>query len=84
MKGDVNMKINGEAVIGEQFAYDGCHKIYIIEDLEDKAEAIEDGYMLLPINQLEEAYENSCGLKFISNWSLTKKYVAQFEEADFE
>ena len=25
------MKINGSEVIGEFFAYDGCHKIYICE-----------------------------------------------------
>lgn len=30
------MKINNKEVIGKQFAYDGCHKIYIIEDLQDK------------------------------------------------
>lgn len=37
------MKINGHVVVGKEFAY--CHKIYIIEDEEDKKEAI-DGYTI--------------------------------------
>lgn len=26
------MRINGIQVVGNSFAYDGCHKIYIIEN----------------------------------------------------
>lgn len=26
------MKINGKEVIGKSFAYDNCHKIYVLED----------------------------------------------------
>lgn len=29
------MKINGKEVLGTKFAYDGCHRIYIIEDDKD-------------------------------------------------
>lgn len=78
------MKINGiEVVTNGKFAYDGCHKIYIIEDEENEEEA-SDGYKILPIEKLKETYENSCELKFIHNWNLDKTYVAQFEEAVFE
>jgi len=73
------MKINGQVVVGKEFAYDGCHKIYIIEDEEDKKEAI-DGYTILPISLLKKTYENSCSLRFIHNWKLNKTYVLQFEE----
>lgn len=66
------------------FAYDGCHKIYIIEDKEDREQAKEFGYSFYPISNLQCAYENSCELKFINNWKLDKTYVGQFENATFE
>lgn len=79
------MKINGQTVVGKSFAYDGCHKIYVIETLEEMEEALETGYSILSIDQLEQTYENSCSLRFISNWALTKRYVGQFdEEVEFE
>lgn len=77
------MKINGIEVKGNKFAYDGCHKIYVIEDVEDEKMA-KDGYKIYPIEALEEIYRRSCSLRFIHNWKLTKTYVAQFEEAIFE
>lgn len=78
------MKINGKETNAKQFAYDGCHKIYIIEDENDLNKAKEIGYNILDIKELKETYLNSCELRFISNWKLTKKYVRQFEEAVFE
>ena len=77
------MQINNIEVIGDCFAYDGCHKIYILESEKDKKEAIEIGYDILPLYRLESTFRNSCGLQFISNWSLDKQYVGQFEEAIF-
>ena len=77
------MIINGQKVIGKQFAYDGCHKMYIIEDSEDLDNALNYNYDILPIEKLEQTYENSCELKFIHNWKLDKCYVAQFENAEF-
>lgn len=78
------MLINGKEVVGKQFAYDGCHKIYIIEDENDYEKADELGYNIYNIEDIEEAYNNSCELKFISNWKLNKDYIKQFEEARFE
>lgn len=78
------MKINNLEVIGKYFAYDDCHKIYIIEDEKDLQEAKEIGYTILPIKEIEETYNNSCELKFINNWKLDKFFVKQFEEANFE
>mgnify|MGYP003292173738 CR=1 FL=1 len=74
------MKINGTEIKGNKFAYDNCHKIYIIEDNEDIEQANEYGYKIYDIKDLESAYENSCDLRFISNWKLDKSYVEQFEE----
>ena len=75
------MKINNQLIKAKHFAFDGCHKIYLIESEADKEDAIATGYDIYPISQLRDSYESSCGLRFISNWQLTKKYVSQFEES---
>ena len=63
----------------DKFAYDGCHKIYIIESEADEAEAKSYDYEIYPIEKPKSAWGNSCSLKFISNWKLTKQFVSQFE-----
>jgi hypothetical protein len=96
--GDLRMKINGKEVTAKKFAFEGCHKIYIIDTPEEEAQALKYGYDIYPIEEIKEAYEGSCSLKFISNWPLDDKdiegtskrktpfvsYVAQFENATFE
>lgn len=77
------MTINGETTTAKQFAYDGCHKLYLIEDDEDYQEA-KLGYDIIPIAYIRHKWNESCGLQFISNWKLTQRYVEQFEEACFE
>jgi hypothetical protein len=76
------MKINGIEIDSQEFAYDGCHKIYLIETEADKTEAKEGGYEILPIEELEDTFNSSCGLEFISTWSL-ETIVPQFEKAEF-
>ena len=81
------VKINGIDVVGDKFMYDGCHKIYIIENDEDLQVAYNYGYNdndLHDISEIEEIYNNSCSLRFIENFKLDKYYVRQFENADFE
>jgi hypothetical protein len=78
------MKLNGIKVVGKEFAYDGCHKIYIIEDENDLKDALECGYDILPISELLTQYNRSCELRFISNWKLTIRYVGQFEKLNIE
>ena len=77
------LEINGKTVIGECFAYEGCHKIYICENQEDIEKAKKIGYNILDISEIEDVYNKSCELKFIRNWALTKLYVSQFENAEF-
>lgn len=78
---DKIIKINGTKIkTNGFFAYDNCHKIYIIEDSKDTKEAKEIGYDIYSIEDLQNAYENSCPLRFISNWKLDKQYIKQFEE----
>ena len=78
------MKVNGIDVVGDAFAYDGCHKIYVCECQSDKEEAKEIGYEIIGIEYLEEVWSNSCSLRFIYNWELSEHYVGQFEDAEFE
>jgi hypothetical protein len=78
------MKINNKEVKGSSFAYDNCHKIYIIEDDSDEVAAKKLGYQIYNLKYLKSSYENSCSLKFIYNWKLNIVYVNQFEEAIFE
>jgi hypothetical protein len=77
------MTINGTQIKAKQFAWDGCHKIYLINTDEDKKTFLEYGYDLFPISELEEAYNESCSLRFISNGDLSQEVVSQFQDATF-
>lgn len=78
------MTINGQQTKATHFAYDDCHKIYILESENDREEARSAGYDILPIKELEETFNDSCGLQFISSWDLSKHFVDQFQDAEFE
>ena len=60
-----------------RFAYDGCHKIYIIESDEQEQRAREYNYQILPIEELEDKFYNSCELRFINFWDLSKTALIQ-------
>lgn len=77
------MKINGTEIVSNgKFAWDECHKIYILEDKYDESDAIERQFCILPIDKLEETWNKSCPLRFIRTWKL-KSIVPQFEDAVF-
>ena len=78
------MKINEIEVNAKWFAYDGCHKIYTIKNKRQMKDAENHNYTIYPIELIENVYQHSCGLKFISSWDLKKHYVRQFEKAVFE
>lgn len=78
------MEINGIKTDAKVFAYDGCHKIYLIESEKDEKEALRFGYKILSIKELEKTFDNSCELRFIHDWQLNKSFVNQFEEANFK
>lgn len=78
------MRINDVEVKGISFAYEGCHKIYICESLDDVAEAHGYGYIILPLNKLKDTFDSACDLRFIRNWKLDVSYVSQGEGARFE
>lgn len=73
--------INGRTSAATQFAWDGCHKIYLVENEVGLRNV--DGYDLYPIARLAKAWGDSCGLRFISPADLdSPDYVKQFEDAD--
>ena len=82
--------INEKEVKGDRFVWDNCHKIYIIEDDNDLVDCMErwgtlvNGTDIFDITEIERIYDNSCSLRFISNWKLDTKYVGQFEDATFK
>jgi len=80
----MKMKINNKIINDKYFGYDGCHKIYIIEDPQDEAEAKSYGYEIMKIEELKDVYETSCELRFIYNWKLTECYAGQYTYANIE
>ena len=77
------MLINGIPANQKLFAYDNDYKIYLLDDIDDVAEAIKLGYQIKNIELLERVYEESCELRFISNWKLSISYAIQYEKAIF-
>ena len=74
-------------VHADMFAFDGCHKIYLITSSKDESEALDYGYELRGVNELPEAYEQSCGLRFISFWDVENikgNLVPQCFDAEIE
>ena len=64
----------------DKFFYDGCHKIYLIEDDDDIEDMYDNGWEdndIYSIDELEEILLNSCPLVFIHNVKLTKDYLTQ-------
>lgn len=81
---DDSVEVNGILSYAKEFAYDGCHKIYLLDEEEQRAQMVEYGYEFYPIADLQSAFDNSCSLRFISNCSLTIQYVKQFEFEESE
>ena len=77
------MLINGIPANQKLFAYDDHYKIYLLDDIDDVAEAVKLGYQIKNIELLEKVYEESCELRFISNWKLSIFYAIQYEKAIF-
>lgn len=48
------------------FGYDGCHKIYVAESPAEIHSLESLGYKILPMNELEKTFAESCYLRFIS------------------
>lgn len=69
---EVTQKITKIEKSGHFLAFDGCHKIYIVTDPEEASEASEGGYDLYPSSDIVDLIDRSCGLVFVSYWSLNE------------
>lgn len=79
------LHINDQKITAKKFAWDTCHKIYLIDTKKDEKTYLEYEYELFPIEELEDAYARSCSLRFISHGNLDlPNVVNQFETAVFE
>lgn len=80
---DGTLNINGEVVEATEFAYDGCHKIYLIMFGGDRGLMLECGYTeddIYPVEMLPEVWEATCPLRFISSADLSLHYVEQCDQ----
>ena len=82
--------INGKEIKGIGFVYDGCHKIFVVEndDLQDIYEKWGENETIYPLEEIEQKYNESCSLRFVYSWKVDDehfvKYVSQFENANFK
>jgi|8_EtaG_2_1085327.scaffolds.fasta_scaffold02584_18 hypothetical protein len=67
------MKINNIEIKDNYFAFDTCHKIYILNNQNEMYQAIELGYEIKEIKDIVKTYNKSCSLKFINYWNLKRK-----------
>jgi hypothetical protein len=78
------MKINDIEIKHTMFAYDDCHKIYLIDDFQKK-EALDKDYNIYDIKDIANVYMSSCELRFINIWESFKTIIPQFSEVvDFD
>ncbi len=78
------MKVNGKTIRGIGFAYNGCHKFYILANMNEWKTAKEYGFQCHSLRSLQRLWNASCPLRFISTWNLSDYYVEQGEQAVFE
>ena len=76
------VRVNGTKVWTDEFAWDECHKIYLVTDQVSRNKLEGYGYEFFPINKLKDVWDDSCSLRFISDASLSQSYISQFEEED--
>lgn len=67
------MNLNNIEIKEKYFAFDTCHKIYILSNQDEMFQAIELGYEIKEIKEIVKTYNKSCGLNFINYWNLNKK-----------
>lgn len=84
----ISDKLNAIAAKGDavSLAFDGCHKIYLLQSREDISDARACDYYIVPSSQIHKVWEDSCGLRFVSAWSLADDALCidQGEDCDDE
>lgn len=75
------IKINKKSIkSATSFAFDGCHKVYLLKGQNDINDAKKYGYTIYPIDELEEIFYWTCSLRFINWWFNLDTIVPQFAE----
>jgi len=75
---------------GWPIAWDGCHRMYFLQDAGREAEAISFGYDIYPSADIRRMYEISCPLRLVSRWGYDNPdfehewNIDQFEDDDEE
>lgn len=76
-------EITKESIITDTltlFVWDDCHKIYLVQDHDD-VESVKSTWgedtLFYTIDELQDIYDRSCPLRFISNWKLDTTYARQ-------
>tara|TARA_R100000742_G_C4253014_1_gene71152 strand:+ start:647 stop:928 length:282 start_codon:yes stop_codon:yes gene_type:complete len=67
------MKLNNIEIKDKYFAFDTCHKIYILSNQDEIDQAIELGYEIKEIKDIVNTYNKSCPYKFINYWNLKRE-----------
>jgi hypothetical protein len=73
---------------GWPIAWDGCHKLYFLQDKGRVADARETGYEVFPSTELRRLWKCSCSLRFIYRWGYDnpdfehKWNIEQFEDEE--
>ncbi|MBT1167273.1 hypothetical protein [Bifidobacterium simiarum] len=76
----MGITINHRHSPATELAWDGCHKIYLLDNGDREADTyLLDAYRIRPIRDLETVWNHSCPLRFISSWDLTVRYAEQGE-----
>lgn len=73
------MFVDGKEIIQKEFAFDGCHKFYLLEGDEERVELEQCGYKIYPIEELPKLFWKSCPLRYIKTWRQSGVYVSQGE-----
>lgn len=63
---DTEEKLQHIERMPHQIAFDGCHKMYVMDSPEAEEEAREIGYDFYPASQVRDLNERSCGLVFVN------------------
>ena len=58
---------------GWPIAWDGCHKIYFLQDEQREAQAKAYGYEVFASDKIKTIYGASCPLRFVFRWGLNNK-----------
>lgn len=81
-KPTVDQRLDAIQASPGKFAFDGCHKIYLLNSEGALAEAEEYGYEIYERDQIKWAWDESCSLRFVSDFDVYGEHplaIAQFE-----